>query len=305
MLENLSLGFPEKMLAKNVNLRIGFQDKIAVLGKNGCGKTTLLNLLNEELKPLSGKAKKGASLENGYYDQMHVRLEEKSTVKDTIWQLVPVAPIGYVLGYLARFGFIGDDVEKQITVLSGGEKARLYLAKLLHEKPNFLIMDEPTNHLDINMIDSLEEAFRHYDGTIVFVSHDRYFIEKIATKKFFFTHETIIETEKSLDELFGGKETKEKANKTEKPKSKKMNPYYLDKIHQEIEKIEREIEQINAQIADLEKLYLQPETFKSENKVKEIQENISYFQDEKKNLQQELDEKEHAYLELMESDGDV
>jgi len=162
-LENVSIGFGNKVLAMNINLRIGYQDRIVVLGENGCGKTTLLKLLYGEIKEISGKVKQGASLKIVYYDQMHINLISNISVMKTIWNLAPMEPQGYILSYLAKFGFVSDNVEKLVSTLSGGEKARLYLAKLIHDKPNFLILDEPTNHLDISMIKSLENALSNYD----------------------------------------------------------------------------------------------------------------------------------------------
>jgi len=299
--ENMAFGFPENTLASHVNLRIFYRDKIAVLGKNGCGKTTLLKLLNEKIKPLSGTAKKGAGLDIGYYDQMHLELDDSITVMQTIWQLAPVAPKGYVFSYLAKYGFTGDEVEKMVSVLSGGEKARLYLAKLIHEKPNFLILDEPTNHLDINMISYLEEALQEFDGTIVFVSHDRYFIEKVAKKKWIFTSNTIEETSQALDDLFFQKEKKKKneSSKTENSSNRKANPIVLKKLTEKIEQIS---DQLNSKITTLEQDELEfskPETYNDLQKVKALTDNIKNSKAEIENLRQQLDKLENEYLELI------
>jgi ABC-type glutathione transport system ATPase component len=296
----MAFGFPGKILAKDINLRVGYQDKIAVLGHNGCGKTTLLRVLNEELKPLSGTAKKGASLNIGYYDQMHLVLNDSLTVQETIWQLVPLEMRGYVLSYLARFGFRGDDVEKKVGILSGGEKSRLYLAKLIHQKPNLLILDEPTNHLDIDMINSLEEALLDYDGTIIFVSHDTYFIEKIARRKWFFRNSTIEETEASLQELFAEKEEAVKSNKSEKKKTKtqNVNPIILEKMFSEIDKKTGMIKALENEIVGMENSFHDPELYKNNQRVKDLTSRIKAKKIVLAENKIDLEKLEHEYLEL-------
>ena len=298
--ENMNFGFPGNTLASNINLQIFYQDKIAILGTNGCGKTTFLKLLNEKIHPQSGSARKGASLQIGYYDQMHLELDDSITVMQTIWQLVPLAPKGYVFSFLAKYGFVGDEVEKQVSVLSGGEKARLYLAKLIHEKPNFLILDEPTNHLDINMISYLEDALNEFDGTIVFVSHDRYFIEKIAKKKWMFTDGTIKETSQKLDDLFFQKEKKKK-NENSKLKSvnKKTNPIVLKKLSTEIEQATEHVNSKTRQLELLELEFSQPNIYNNQQKVKTLTENIKQIKKEIEDLGNLLDKLENEYLELI------
>ncbi len=145
ILKDLSFGIGEdRVLAERVSISAFWQDRIALIGPNGCGKTTLLKILRDDYEILSGEIKIGASLRIAYYDQHQSYLDESLTVMDTLWALVPNEPRGYVLSWLARFGFTGDNVDKLVGVLSGGEKSRLYLSVLIHEKPNLLIMDEPT-----------------------------------------------------------------------------------------------------------------------------------------------------------------
>jgi ATP-binding cassette subfamily F protein 3 len=300
ILENITFGFPGNILASNVNLRMNYQDRIAVLGKNGCGKTTLLRMLNEEIEPMKGNAKKGASLHIGYYDQMHFILDNTLNIKETIWQLVPLETKGYVFSYLAKFGFTGDDLEKQVSMLSGGEKARLYLAKLIHEKPNFLILDEPTNHLDLSMITSLEEALHNYEGTIVFVSHDTYLIEEIADKKWFFHHKTITETEDSVEMLFSFDQEKIVKHKKQKPRSKsrKANPIVLEKLYQEIVSIQKQIESHNEEIISCEEEFNDPSTYKNHQKVKTLTKKIKRLKSEIVEMKLKLEKLDHEYLEL-------
>ena len=300
VLENLKFGFDNLILAENVNLRINYQDRIALLGKNGCGKSSFLKLLLGEIAPLGGTAQKGASLQVGYYDQMHLKLDSKLSVKETMWQMAPLETRGYVLGYLAKFGFTGDDVEKKVSLLSGGEKARLYLAKIIHKKPNFLILDEPTNHLDINMIAYLETALENFSGTIIFVSHDRYFIDKIAKKKWIFQNNTIEETDKDLDELFFQKKVKtDKPEQNRKPqKEKKINPYIINKLQEKITKTETKLIDANKKLDDLHNKFADPNFLKKEKEIISVNKQIKLVENKIENLKLELDEFETEFLEL-------
>jgi len=301
-MENLAFGFRDKILGKDINLEIHFRDKISLIGRNGCGKTTFLKILNEEMKPSGGFIKKGANLRIGYYDQLHLKLDNSKTVMETIWQLVPLEPQGYVLSYLAKFGFRGDEVEKSVSVLSGGEKSRLYLAKLIHEKPNFLILDEPTNHLDLDMISALQEALTNYDGTIIFVSHDRFLIENVATKKWFFHQQKIIETDKSVAELFADEDTKKKKKKGEyRPhRTKKTNPIVLQKLEDKIELVQKWISEKQEQILSLEAEFYDPKIYANEQKVKLLNDKLKLLKNEKSGLEIDLERLEEQYLELME-----
>ncbi len=301
--KDMSFGFPKNTLASNINLRIFYKDKIAVLGKNGCGKTTFLKLLNKEIKPLKGIAKKGASLKIGYYEQMHLELDNDKTVKQSLWSLIPQAHREYIYSYLAKFGFIGDEIEKKISVLSGGEKARLYLAKLIHDKPNFLILDEPTNHLDINMISYLEKALQEFDGTIIFVSHDRYFIEKVATKKWMFQHETIEEVDEKLEDLFFQKNSPKKTvtNHTKKTrKNKKTNPLILKKLHQKIKHLTKDLENNKNEIKSLEWKFTDAEIYNNEKKLKSLTNKINLLKEEIETQTDKLNQYENEYLDLLE-----
>ncbi|MCK4696020.1 MAG: ABC-F family ATP-binding cassette domain-containing protein, partial [Candidatus Cloacimonetes bacterium] len=300
ILKNLSFGFAKNILVTNVNLRIGYKDKIAILGKNGCGKTTLLRLLNEEIDPLKGISKKGAGLHIGYYDQYNLILDDNKTVLRTIWDLTPYEPQGYVLSYLAKFGFRGDDVEKKVSILSGGEKSRLFLAKLIHEKPNFLILDEPTNHLDIYMVSNLEKALMNYEGTIIFVSHDRYFIQKVATKRWFFNNKNIIETKKELEELFLSEyDSKPKnSSKYKKNKSRRTNPIILNKILDKIDESHVSLEKKREELIFSENKFSDKSIFNNVSKVKSLHKNIKIIKKDIKDLEIDLKNLEEEYLEL-------
>ncbi len=157
-------------------------DRLFILGPNGCGKSTLIRLLTGNLTPRDGVIEYGYHVEVGYYDQENQNLNEDNTVIEEIWGEYPSLPQTEVRGALARFLFVGDDIEKPVSVLSGGERARLTFCKLILSRVNLLILDEPTNHLDIKSREALEDALSEFDGTVVAVSHDRYFIEKLATR---------------------------------------------------------------------------------------------------------------------------
>ncbi|HPT72428.1 MAG TPA: ABC-F family ATP-binding cassette domain-containing protein, partial [Candidatus Cloacimonadota bacterium] len=302
-LEDVTFGYPGKDLAQDVNLYAGYRDRIAILGRNGCGKTSLLNLLMEELKPSNGIIRIGANLKIGYYEQFHDLLNPELTARETIWQMIPNAPQGEVLGYLARFGFRNDDVEKKVASLSGGERARLNLARLIMEGPNVLLLDEPTNHLDLTMTTDLEQALLDYDGTILFVSHDRYFIRKIATKIWIFRNMTIEETLQDLESIFASgfnekAEKKVKTNQPEKNRVKKINPWNLEQILKEIDKLHTEKQLLLDEKAEIEFQFTQSDTYKEPETMKTLRTRLEEIEDEVAELQMRIEQKEDEYLEL-------
>ncbi len=179
----LSMGYGEGGdLFSDLSFSVKRKDRLFVLGSNGCGKSTLIKLLTGKLTPRSGVIEYGYHVEVGYYDQENQNLNEKNTIIEELWGEYPSLTQTEVRSALARFLFVGDDIEKPVSVLSGGERARLTFCKLILSRVNLLILDEPTNHLDIKSREALEDALAEFDGTIVAVSHDRYFIEKLATR---------------------------------------------------------------------------------------------------------------------------
>lgn len=183
-IDELAIGYDENKLpvAQNLNLRIYKGDRVAIIGPNGVGKSTLLKTIVKNQAPIAGEIKYGTNVQFGYYDQEQATLLGNSTVLEELWSEWPMMNEKDIRSILGRFLFTGDDVGKSVTSLSGGEKARLSLAKLMLEKSNTLILDEPTNHLDLDSKVILENALDDFPGTIIFVSHDRYFINRIATK---------------------------------------------------------------------------------------------------------------------------
>lgn len=179
---DLRMGFGNRMLFSNMNYLIKKRERVFIAGANGCGKSTLIKILLGQIEPLDGLIEFGYNVTIGYYDQENQNLDSDKTVLDELWDAYGSMTQTEVRNVLALFLFRGDDIEKKVAVLSGGERARLTLAKLILSKMNLLILDEPTNHLDINSREALETALSDFDGTIIAVSHDRYFASKLATR---------------------------------------------------------------------------------------------------------------------------
>ncbi len=177
-----SFGYGDNIVLEGVKFDLYRGDKVALLGRNGSGKTTLLKALIGELAPTGGEIKIGSKVDVAYFDQELENLNGELTVLQSIWELEPQAEAGAMRSYLARFGFSGDEPLNKVSSLSGGEKTKLSLALLLYHPANFIILDEPTNHLDLDSREALEEALLNYDGTCLIVSHDRYFLDKVANR---------------------------------------------------------------------------------------------------------------------------
>jgi len=179
--KGLSFGYGSAPLLKDVSFLVKRDERLFLVGPNGCGKSTLIKLLLGKLTPTSGYVELGYNVQIGYYDQENQNLDPKNTVLDELWNTYPNINELVIRNTLAQFRFIGEDVFKEVRTLSGGESARLTLSKLILSDVNLLILDEPTNHLDIDSREALESALEEFKGTIITVSHDRYFIEKLAT----------------------------------------------------------------------------------------------------------------------------
>ncbi|MBQ4044542.1 MAG: ABC-F family ATP-binding cassette domain-containing protein [Clostridia bacterium] len=180
--KKLAKAFPGKVLFRDLSFEVKKRDRLFILGPNGCGKSTLIKILLEQLHADAGRIEFGYNVSVGYYDQENQNLDERNTVLEELWSTYPTLTQTEIRNTLALFLFRGDDIEKTVSVLSGGERARLTLAKLILSRMNLLILDEPTNHLDIQSREALETALSDFDGTIVAVSHDRYFTSKLATR---------------------------------------------------------------------------------------------------------------------------
>ena len=192
MAERLAMGFGERQLFADVTFTVYRGERIFLIGPNGCGKTTLLKILNDRLMPRRGQVRLGARVKPGYYDQTQADLTPRNTVIEEVWSVYPELNETALRSALAAFLFKGKDVYKMIYELSGGERARVLLLKLMLRQDNLLLLDEPTNHLDIGSQEALEKALGGYDGTIFIVSHDRYFINRLATRVLRLTEDGVV-----------------------------------------------------------------------------------------------------------------
>ncbi len=310
-LKDVRFGIGEKLLlAERVNIAAYWQDRIAVIGPNGCGKSTLLRILLNEHGILSGDFYSGASLKVAYYDQHQNKLDESLTVMQTLWNIVPAEPKGYVLGWLARFGFRGDDVDKLVSVLSGGEKSRLYLSVLIHEKPNLLILDEPTNHLDIPMHDALLDALQDFAGTIVFVSHDRHFIASLANKFWVFCrsieNKRIINTiqepdlnaAQAIELAFSEPEIPKSKPAQREPKKRKINPWHLQQIQNEINALLAEKAGQTQRLGEIHLSLADSATYSDSGRIRELNEEDKSIQNRLIAIEKRVSRLEDEYLEL-------
>ena len=260
--DDLTVGYPNKTMIEDINLQVRQKERLAIIGPNGIGKSTLLKTIVKELPIIKGNIKYGANLKIGYYDQEINHLDPKETVLDTIWNRHKTMPERDVRNILASFLFTANDLQKTVGQLSGGQRARLALTVLSLEFNNVLIMDEPTNHLDIEAKEVLEQALEHYDGTIVFVSHDRYFINQLAEKIFSVKekHGTVFAGNYSFylekrEQLEGSVLAAKAANSVTTAQSDSAGKidYQAQKKNQaEKRRLEREVNQLEEKINDLE-----------------------------------------------------
>ncbi|HHC9067893.1 ABC-F family ATP-binding cassette domain-containing protein [Streptococcus pyogenes] len=257
--EEAAIGYGDQVLSEPINVDINKLDAIAVVGPNGIGKSTLIKSIIGQLPLLKGQLKYGANVETGYYDQTQSHLTSSNTVLEELWQDFSTTPEVDIRNRLGAFLFSGDDVKKSVAMLSGGEKARLLLAKLSMENNNFLVLDEPTNHLDIDSKEVLENALIDFDGTLLFVSHDRYFINRLATKVLEITengstlylgdYDYYLEKKAELEEL-----ARLAAGETvEETKEAYATDYQLQKANQkERRRLTRRYEEIEARLETIE-----------------------------------------------------
>ncbi|MFY0800472.1 ATP-binding cassette domain-containing protein [Peribacillus frigoritolerans] len=306
-LQDLAIGYEGETVSKNINSRMTKGESIALVGPNGVGKSTLLKTIISKLHALSGDFRFGTNVEVSYYDQEQANLVSNKRVLNELWDDYPLKPEKDIRTVLGNFLFSGDDVLKTVSTLSGGEKARLALAKMMMQKGNFLILDEPTNHLDLDSKLVLENALIDYPGTILFVSHDRYFINRIATK--------VIELSKDGNEEFLGdydyylEKKQEQAEiqaleqqdqaKTLDAAAEKTN-YKIDKEAKKaerqrkrrIEEIETAMELLETEINEYNDLLCDPNVFQDHEKVMEVQTKLDHAQESLDQLLEEWAELE-------------
>ena len=284
-IDDAAVGYEEKQIAENIKLRLFREDSVALVGPNGVGKSTLLKAIVKDIPLLAGQIRYGTNVTIGYYDQEQAKLTSHKSVLHELWDEWPLLNEGEIRSVLGSFLFSGNDVEKIVNDLSGGEKARLALAKLMMQKSNFLVLDEPTNHLDLDSKEVLENALLDYPGTLLFVSHDRYFINRIATKvvelsttgsfEYLGDYNYYVEKKQELAELalLKQQETIVKKNAVV-PHPQKIDKEVKKRERQllrAIEALENDMQKENLLIHHYEEELCQPEIFANHEKVATIQ----------------------------------
>ncbi|WP_270329202.1 ABC-F family ATP-binding cassette domain-containing protein [Streptococcus infantarius] len=258
-----AIGYDDQILSEPINIDVKKFDAIAIVGPNGIGKSTLIKSIVGQIPFIKGTSTYGANVEVGYYDQTQSNLTRTNTVLDELWNDFSTTPEVEIRNRLGAFLFSGDDVKKSVSMLSGGERARLLLAKLSMQNNNFLILDEPTNHLDIDSKEVLEDALIDFDGTLLFVSHDRYFINRVATKVLEISEEGstlylgdydyYLEKKAELEELARMKEEEAQEKTTVVVEKAPANDYQAQKANQkELRKLTRRITEIENQLEEIE-----------------------------------------------------
>lgn len=302
--KNLAKSFDDKQLFKNVDIHIRKGERVFIIGGNGCGKTTLFRILTGKTPMDSGEYDYGANVEIGYFDQMQQNLDLSKTALDEVWDTFPNMTQTEVRSALASFLFKGDEVFKPLSKMSGGERARVSLLKLMLKGSNFLLLDEPTNHLDASSREELEKTLLDYSGTMLIVSHDRYFINKIADRILLLTNNGVKEylgnydyyLERTTAEKQGVVLTESKKEKKEKP----QNDYFLQKQKQseerkrqtKLKKAEAEIERLDEEIAKTQELLSSEEVAADYEKLMELSkllEDLQKQQEEQYEIWEELE----------------
>ena len=257
------IGYDDQILSEPINIDVKKFDAIAIVGPNGIGKSTLIKSIVGQIPFIKGTSTYGANVEVGYYDQTQSNLTRTNTVLDELWNDFSTTPEVEIRNRLGAFLFSGDDVKKSVSMLSGGERARLLLAKLSMQNDNFLILDEPTNHLDIDSKEVLEDALIDFDGTLLFVSHDRYFINRVATKVleisekgstlYLGDYDYYLEKKAELEEMERLKAEEAQEKTVAIVEKAPANDYQAQKANQkELRKLTRRIAEIENQLEEIE-----------------------------------------------------
>jgi ATP-binding cassette subfamily F protein 3 len=290
--QDLIIGYGDNAIAKRLSFRLYREDSVALVGPNGMGKTTLLKTIIGALKPLEGSIRLGANVSIGYFDQEQKGLTPNKTVLNELWDDYPLMNEEDIRTALGSFLFTGDDVLKTVASLSGGERARLALAKLVMRRDNFLILDEPTNHLDLPSKEALEAALIDFPGTLLFVSHDRYFINRIATKVWELSSNGLTEylgdydyyVEKKAEQEELRKLQQENAPTRSAKSAEPMQDSYEEtkrkkqeerKRQRRIAELEEEISSLETAVQALEQQLLDPDVYMNHEKATEVNDQLS------------------------------
>lgn len=288
---SLAKSFGEKHLFKNVNIHIRKGERIFILGSNGCGKTTLFKILTGKLPQDSGEYDYGANVTTGYFDQMQQNLDLSKTAIDEVWDTFPNMTQTEIRSAMAAFLFRGEEVFKPLSKMSGGERARVSLLKLMLKGDNFLLLDEPTNHLDSSSREELENTLKEYGGTLLIISHDRYFINKLADRVLVMKSDGMTEYLGNYDyylERTKSEIGETKAEKSSVNKEKPQNDYFLQKQQQSEErkrktrlnKTEAEIERLDGEIEKTQALLSSEEVAADYEKLIELTNRLEQLQQE-------------------------
>ncbi len=311
MVKDLKKGFGERTLFEHLNIHMRAGDRVALIGPNGAGKSTLFRCLTGSLSPDEGTVRLGANVDLGYYDQHQAALHPEKTVLDEVWDDFRRMEQYEIRGALGLFLFSGDDVFMPISTLSGGEKGRVALTKLMLKKDNLLLLDEPTNHLDMDSREVLEQALSDYPGTILAISHDRYFINRFANKVAVLGSDGIVEYAGNYDDylemssrgIVPNSEAPQKT-RTELDKEKKRSRQEKEQIReaqQNAQAKEKEIADLEQAMADLETLMTLPETYQDPEKAAQAAREYQKIQDRVSELYDEWEAADMALKELMDT----
>ncbi|RGX12235.1 ATP-binding cassette domain-containing protein [Paraclostridium sordellii] len=300
--KDLSMGYGERILFKDINFNIYRGEKVALIGANGIGKSTLFKIIMNEIIPLTGNTKLGTNVHVDYFHQEQKTLNLDNTIIDEIWNDHPNLNQTTLRNMLGSFLFEDEEVFKKISTLSGGERARVAILKLILSNSNFLLLDEPTNHLDIDSKEVLEEALLNYTGTLFTISHDRYFLNTVVDKILVLDSEGITEYLGNYDYYMEKKKQALEMNTVEaveeKTKTQLKDEKRKEREQREIEKkarvrrqnIEKEIEEIEAKIEELDLLMCQEEVYSNPEKSKEVSQNKSNLEENLNNLYEEWEQ---------------
>lgn len=298
--ENLSKAYDGKKLFDSLALNVRRGDKTFILGSNGCGKSTLLGLIMNKIPKDSGFSRFGHNVSVGFFEQTQSSLMSSKTVLQELYDRFPTKSVPELRGYLGAFNFKNDDIEKVMSTLSGGERARIALLILILKKPNFLVLDEPTNHLDFASREVLEEALSEFDGTILCVSHDRYFVNRIATGILYFDGEKVTSYTGNYDDYIAfvsGKSTSKEQNAP----TKKVNDYKLRKEQESLERKKKSrLAKLEQRLEELQKEKERLNTLLSTPEIASDYEKITQLTRELDTINEENDMLESEWLELTE-----